>query len=407
VVVRSPEPRILYLLHRYPPAFGGGSFTLSLVRNSIRESGFTSIVLTGNHGIKGGRQPGVFRLPSPGGEAFPRVDAYAFTAMAVPALVVLRRRYDLIHTMGNGHYVYLSILLGRLLGKPVIVSSVLNRADDPSGIVTERLGRLKNTIFSRAAAHVCLSGLQLESFHQAGYPAEAIHFIPNGIDPARFRPCESPGEKAALRERLGLPRDEFLAVSVGAIIERKGVDLLVDAWIRYRRAGPRGTLVLLGPDRADEPGGYVDAGFVRSIRTELSRAGVSESVVFAGRVDNVEDYLRSADVFMLLSREEGFPLALLEAMASGLAFVVWDLPEYRGYDLKDGFHGFLLPPFDVPLAADRLERLSASPDSNRTMGRQAYLVGSEFTLGRNVAAHIALYRDVAAGRGRSGGRGVP
>jgi len=90
VVVRSPEPRILYLLHRYPPAFGGGSFTLSLVRNSIRESGFTSIVLTGNHGIKGGRQPGVFRLPSPGGEAFPRVDAYAFTAMAVLALVALR-----------------------------------------------------------------------------------------------------------------------------------------------------------------------------------------------------------------------------------------------------------------------------------------------------------------------------
>jgi glycosyltransferase involved in cell wall biosynthesis len=399
---RSPEPRILYLLHRYPPAFGGGPATLSFIRNSIRGSGFISIVLTGNRGIKGGRQPGVYRLPSVGREGMHRVDGYTFAMMAVPMLMALHRRYDLIHTMGNGHHVYLAILLGELLGKPVIVSSVLNQGDDPSGIVTERFGRLKNAIFSRAAAHVCLSGMQLEAFRNAGYPDRKVHFIPNGIEPARFRPCEDPAEKAALRVRLDLPRNGFTVVSVGAIIERKGIHLLAEAWIRYRSSGQPGTLVLVGPNRSDDPGGYVEARYVRMIQERFSRAGVAESVVFTGQVANVEDYLRSADLFTLLSHEEGFPLALLEAMASGLPFLLWDLPIYGGYDLRDGFHGFLVPPFDTTQVAERLGRLSASPESNRAMGRQACSVGSQFTLSRNVAAHVALYRTVAAQRGKPG-----
>jgi len=397
------EPRILFLVQGYPPVFGGGALTLSLIRSSIARRGVESMVLTGNRGIEGGRQPGVCRLPSLGSEAYPRIDAFLFALMVVPMLVALHRRYDVIHTMGKEWSVYVAILVGRVLGKPVIVSSVQNRCDDPAGILRERFGRAKNAIFARASRYSCLSSLQLEAYRKAAYPDDKVRFIPNGMDPSRFRPCESPGARAALRERLGLPREGFLTVSVGAIVYRKGIDLLAEAWTNFQRAGGRGTLVLVGPDRASEPGGGVDDAFVASIRERLASAALAESVVFAGRVANVQDYLRAADVFALVSRGEGgVPQALLEAMATQLPFLVWDLPDYRGYDLKDGIHGHLVPPFDTTRLAERLGALASSVELREKMGRAARAHASEFTFDRNAASHMALYREVAAGR-RTGG----
>src|SRR5437867_6416202 len=398
-----PEPRVLFLLQRYPPAFGGGALFLSLVREAIGMVGIPSIVLTGNRGIEGGRGPGIHRVPSLRGEKLPRLDAYLFALMAGPTLVALRRRFDLIHTMGNGHYAYVAILAGRLLGKPVIISSVQNRCDDPGGILHERFGRTKNRLFSQASGYVCCSGLQVEAYRNAGYPAEKVHFIPNAFDPHKFRPCEDQAQKAVLRERLGLPRKGLVVVSIGAIISWKGIDLLAEGWVAFRRSGNEGTLLLVGPNRGDDPGGSVDDRFVASVRGALSRAGIADSVIFTGRVDNPEEYLRASDVFALMSRGEGFPLSLLEAMGTGLPFVIWNLPDYRGYDLADGDQGFLLPSFDTALLADRLGKLASSHEAREIMGRQARALASRFTIARSVAAHIDLYRKVVA----PDGTGVP
>ena len=400
-----PDPRVLFCIHRYPPVFGGGAQFFRLVHDAILREGFQSIVLTGNRGIPGGDQPGVCRLPSPGGGAFPRVNAYSFSLMSLPALLALRRRYDLIHTMGNAHYVYAATLAGRILNRPVIVSSVQNRCDDPGGILQERFGRVKNAVFSRAAAYVCCSGLQMEAYRKAGYPMEKVRFIPNGSDPARFFPCAGPEEKAGLRERLGLPRDQFTVVTVGAVSKRKGIDLLAEAWIRFLKTGRRGKLLLVGPDSPTDPGGRVDGSFVKSVRVRLQAAGVADSVHFTGRVGNVEEYLRAADVFALMSRGEGFPAAILEAMSSGLPFVIWSLPDYAGYELRDGEQGFLLPPFDVARLSGCLADLEASPSRVEALGRQARLLGSRFTLASSLARHVALYREIAALH--PSGRGTP
>ena len=399
------EPRVLFCIQRFPPAFGGGAQFLRLVRDAIAREGIDSIVLTGNRGIPAGDQPGVHRLPSPGGEAFPRVDAYSFALMALPGLLALHRRYDLIHTMGNAHYVYAAILAGWILGKPVIVSSVQNRGDDPAGILQERFGRLKNSLFSRAAGYVCCSGLQVEAYRTTGYPVERVHFIPNGSDPDRFFPCAGPAEKAALRVRLGLPRDAFTVATVGVVCERKGIDLLAEGWIRFRKGGRRGMLVLVGPDKAADAGAGVDPGFVKSIRDRFRESGVAESVRFTGRVGNVEEYLRASDAFALMSRGEGFPAAILEAMSCGLPFVIWDLPDYSGYDLRDGGQGFLLPPFDVERLASCLADLEASPARLEALGREARLLGSRFTLASSLARHATLYREIAALH--RDGRGMP
>ena len=67
------EPRVLFMNQIYPPAFGGGGQYLALIRKAITRAGFESLVLAGNRGIKGQDERGVIRLPTPGGERFPRL----------------------------------------------------------------------------------------------------------------------------------------------------------------------------------------------------------------------------------------------------------------------------------------------------------------------------------------------
>ncbi|HEU5181132.1 MAG TPA: glycosyltransferase family 4 protein [Candidatus Polarisedimenticolia bacterium] len=390
---------------------GGGGFFISLLHESIRPLGFQSIVLSGDRGIQPGEDPAIVRLPTIKGRTSSRLSSYLYCLMAGPAMLLLRRRYDIIHTMGNAHFVYVGILLGRLLSKPVIVCSVMNRGDDPTGIVRERFGRFKNSVFSRASAYVCCSGAQVEAYRSAGYPETKVRFIPNAFQPERFHPCAAPEEKVALRERLGLPPRGFIVTTVAAITERKGIDLLVDGWILFRQSGLPGTLVLAGSFDKSDPGGCTDDAFVQSVRDRLERSGVADSVVFTGHVAKPEDYLRASDAFALMSRGEGFPLALLEGMACGLPFLIWDLPDYRGYGLKDGEQGFLLPPFEVPLLAQRLTELASSTDLCQDMGRKALTLSSRYTLDRSVEGFVALYRELsfqgktASGLSRHSARG--
>jgi glycosyltransferase involved in cell wall biosynthesis len=396
-------PRILFLVNRYPPVHGGGGYFIKLIHESIRSRGFQSIVVTGDRGIQPDESPEVLRLPTMKGSTSTRLSTYLYCLLAGPAMLLLRRRYDIVHTMGNAHFVYLGLVLGRLLSKPVIVCSVMNREDDPGAIARERFGRLKSAIFSGASAYVCCSGNQVDAYRQAGYPGERVRFIPNAFQPERFHPCGRPEEKTALRERLGLPPHDFVVTTVAAISERKGIDLLAEGWGLFRKTRPSGTLVLVGSITRKDPGGYVDDAFVRSVRERLARDGVADSVIFTGHVPNPEDYLRASDAFALMSRGEGFPLALLEAVATGLPFLIWNLADYRGYGLADGEQGFLLPPFEVPLLVQRLGDLASSPDVRRDMGLRARSLSARYTLDRSVAQFVTLYRELAASRNTASG----
>jgi len=389
-------PRILFLTQLYPPVFGGGARFLSNLRRILTRQGFETEVVTGNRGIASELEPNVSRVPTPGGERFARLGAYSYALLSPALLLAHARRYDIIHTLGNAHSVYFSILAARLLGKRVVIGSVQNRDDDPGGILQERFGRLKNWLFSRADRFICCNSYQVGAYADAGYPAEKVRFILNGIDTSRFFPSDSPQAKAALRKKLGLPTQGFVLLSIGAIIHRKGMDLLAEAWSRFRAEGGRGTLVLVGPQSSQDPGSGVDDAFVRDLKESLARNRADESVIFTGKVDNVPEYLRAADAFALMSRGEGFPFALLEAMSSGLPFLIWDLPDYGGYALTDPVHGFLLPPFDTQLLAWKLATLAGSAETTVRMGAEARRLASGLDIERCAAEHIKLYLELVA-----------
>lgn len=157
-------------------------------------------------------------------------------------------------------------------------------------------------------------------------PNREVTVIANGVDTTFWHPG---------RQRLaGSSARAKQIVAVGRLEHVKGFDLLIDALARLTAAGMAVKLTLIGEgsERA-------------ALETQVREAGLAERVLFAGRLprEDVRARLHAADLFVLSSRSEGTPLALLEAMATGMACVA----------ARVG---------GVPVAADQAARIVAPED---------------------------------------------
>ena len=170
----------------------------------------------------------------------------------------------------------------------------------------ERL--VRRTSLARAAGLVITAAGERERVRERyGIAADRIAAIPNPIDPDLW----FPDDRLAARAALGLPADAVLAVWHGRVdVQSKGLDVLLDAWAAVRRARPDVDLRLLmvgtGPDA--ERLAHRVAGDPSVLRVDeylLDRAAMRR-------------HLSAADLYVLPSRHEGQPVALMEAMACGL-----------------------------------------------------------------------------------------
>jgi glycosyltransferase involved in cell wall biosynthesis len=128
---------------------------------------------------------------------------------------------------------------------------------------------------------------------------------------------------------------------VGSIISRKGVDLLVEAMGRLDKTYRNIHLLLVGAEKvalALER----DPHFLNTLKERIRILGIRDRVRFIGLVGEVERYMRACDVFVLPSRAEGFPNALVEAMASGLAVITCSMSGIADYIVSDGEDGLVV-----------------------------------------------------------------
>lgn len=201
--------------------------------------------------------------------------------------------------------------------------------------------------------------------------------IPNGVDVLRF--AAGPKQKGPVT-----------LLFVGTVSERKGVIDLRDALLRLEADGIRPRAVLVGDSRQEGPGVF------ERVRAAYRAAGLLD-VEFTGSLpgDEVARRLAGADVFCLPSYWEGFPLALLEAMASGCAVVatrVGDIPTI----LAGGRGGILIDPGDVEGLTSALRRLVDDPEERERLGREARrLVRERYSSERVAERVLELYQDLA------------
>lgn len=132
-------------------------------------------------------------------------------------------------------------------------------------------------------------------------------------------------------------RSAKCVVSIGRLHEEKGVDLLLEAWAKVAPQHPDWTLRIYGSGEEEE-----------ALRKQAAELGITTTVAWMGRTSDVPGALRESAVFALSSRGEGFPLAPMEAMATAVPCVAFDVAPGVHEIISDGVDGLLAPPAMSP-----------------------------------------------------------
>lgn len=217
--------------------------------------------------------------------------------------------FDLI----DAHYFYpdgvAAILLGRRLGKPVVITA---RGTDINLIPQYRLPRkMIRWAAEHAAGIVTVCQALKDALRGLGVASEKITVLRNGVDLSLFRPVD----RQVQRAQLGLSKTTLL--SVGHLIGRKGHDIAIRSLVEL----PEVELLIAGDGE--------EAATLQALARSL---GVAERVRFIGAIkqEELKNYYGAADALVLASSREGWANVLLESMACGtpvIASNVWGTPE--------------------------------------------------------------------------------
>ncbi|HEX6289298.1 MAG TPA: glycosyltransferase [Herpetosiphonaceae bacterium] len=209
---------------------------------------------------------------------------------------------------------------------------------------------------------------------------DKIAVIRNGVDVQRYRRSV---DRGALRCRLGLPDAARLLIVVGTLKAQKGHRYLLDAATEAVAQQPDLHILVVG-----------DGELRAALEQQTRDSGLEGHVHFLGNRDDVPELLAASDYFVLPSLWEGLPMALIEAMASGLPVIATDVSGTREVMQPDET-GLLVPPGDVRQLRAAIGHLLADPDRARAMGEAAQRrVIAAFSAQQQAQQHLALYLHV-------------
>jgi glycosyltransferase involved in cell wall biosynthesis len=156
--------------------------------------------------------------------------------------------------------------------------------------------------------------------------------------------------------------DEHAVVTLRRLSHDKGIDMLLEAWAMVGPQYPDWQLRIFGsgPDEAE-------------LRGQAVELGLDDTRIFQGMTTDIDGALSSASIYALPSREEGFPIAVMEAMAYGLPTVAFDCaPGILELLDDDVSGGLVIPPGNVPAFAAALERLIKDRDLRARLGEAGH-----------------------------------
>ena len=159
------------------------------------------------------------------------------------------------------------------------------------------------------------------------------------------------------------------AVALGRLDQVKGFDLLLAAWRLVCDRHPEWTLRIYGS------GPWLDR-----LKTQIDELGLTDRAFLMGRTDQVGEELSKAAMFLLSSRSEGMPMALIEAMSKGLPSVVFDCPTGPGEIITDGVDGRLVEPKNIEAFAETICELIDDRDLRRKLGAAAQSTAAAYDL---------------------------
>ena len=298
----------------------------------------------------------------------------------VPAFLALIRRGEFavlhFHLQGSN---WLAKPLAALTGQGIRIAHDHTSGDLKFRGVSSLLPDAISHLFSSRVIAVS-QGVRDFLTRWEAVPGDRITVIPNGVNVADFRPV-TVAEKIAARRKWGIPEEAFVAGGMGRLAHEKNFALLPE----LARHHPQVLFVVAGS------GPEKDA-----LVAQAARLGVAGQVRFLGAVSARAGFYRALDVFLLPSLYEGLPMAVLEAMASGLPVLSSRL-EGIAAALSEEKEGLLAPAGDVAAFSGQLARLTASADLRQQLGAAARTRVEVSSGAADTARRIeAVYREEVA-----------
>ena len=218
-------------------------------------------------------------------------------------------KFDLI----DAHFAYPdgfgAVLLAKLLKKPIVITlrGTIERLRYHLIIRKQIKWALKNT-----TKIIAVSDSLKKRAIELGISGDKITVIRNGIDAKKFYPIN----KLEARKKLGLPIDKKILLSVGGLVERKGVHHVIDILPDIIKKIPNLCYIIVG-------GKTVEGDISDLLRKKIKELKLEPYVVLAGPKSHNEliYWYNAADVFCLYSSKEGCPNVILEALACGTPVV--------------------------------------------------------------------------------------
>ncbi len=312
----SRSKNIVIVTHHYPPHITGVGFVAQSQAKRLAALGYTVTLITSktapdevsriDNGINVIGVP-AWNISEKWGAPFP-----FFSPMLLLVLFKYIRRGDIVH-IHDSFYMssFFATIVAKLYRKPLALTQHVAMINHPSKIVMivqKAMYATMGTAIYRMSDVIYTFNDRIEQFLiQRGVPREKIVSLPNGVDTEIFHPITS-AEKKLLRKKLGIEPNKKMILFVGRPVPKKGFDKVLAA-------------------RSDEYQIVCAGGNVPK-----EKFG---NVIFLGTLDQIKlaQVYQAADIFLLPSESEGFPLSVQEAMASGLPIITSNDEGYKRYNL--------------------------------------------------------------------------
>lgn len=271
----------------------------------------------------------------------------------------------------------LTLIACRKLDVPVIVAE---RTDPRYHEIGRVWSYLRQRFYPRAAALVVQTAGVRDALRltMAGRP---IYVVPNLVDTGNdtHSPARSQADTTEVSDVPSSVPESKRVVGMGRLTHEKGFDLLIKAFAQTAERRPQWDLVIYGDGPQRE-----------SLQQLANQLQLADRVFLPGWTNDRKAVWKSTDLFVLPSRYEGFPNALLEAMAAGLPVISFDCPSGPYEIIRDGYDGLLVRAESVEWLAAAMDRLMRDGQARDLLASKAPEVLDRFSSERYYARWEAV-----------------
>lgn len=281
-----------------------------------------------------------------------------------------KNTFDIIHT----HLPYAQTLgrLGSLVNDNAAVVSTQHNFPSQYHPITRTTELMTRPIDD---ATVGVSNAVVDAFHKLPQPKWKT--IYNGIDVSDIKGDMESASSSSIKNRLGIPEDSCLILSVGRYVKEKRQEDIIQAFGNSGLDDAYLVIVGWGPHE-------------QHLRKVANRNNISERTILAGKQIDVWPYYAAADIFVSASKNESFGIVLVEAMAANLPIIATEIPGANEVTEQANEGVVTVPPEDTQALTNSLvEMIEKTPEPDYSGALQ------KFDISETTSSYISIYRNLS------------